>query len=110
MFSCGVDMGRHVGQEEYKRQVLQALRERVPAPELVDRMEKTWQAAYSANNPSARSWKGMQAHVELLVGILIGKPGVMEIPAEQNAITNLIQSVLAAKMDEGHNKPSIPVQ
>ena len=98
------------GQEEYKRQVLEAMRNKWSPAELVERMEKSWQASYNANNPSARSWKGMQAHIELVVGLLVGKPGVMEIPAEQNAITNLIQSVLAAKLDEGHSNPKIPVQ
>ncbi len=90
------------GQEEYKRQVLEAMRARWTPAELVDRMEATWQAAYSADNPKSRSWKGMNAYIELVTGLLIGKAVGMELPAEGNAINALIQQVIAAKLAEPH--------
>ena len=102
---------QELSNEGFKRAVLQAMRNKWSPAELVERMEKTWQAAYNEANPKARSWKGMQAHVELVVNLLVGKPSVMEIPQDNNAINNLIQQVMAAKMqDDSHRNQPITMQ
>ena len=100
--------------EQYKRDLLEEARDRYEPKAILDNLDSAWDAAYSAANPAARSWKGMLQIVELKVYMLLGKPGVAELPADDNAISSLIRQVMAIQVTERietvHSNPKLPVQ